>query len=94
MISTDNASSSSDEGEQPSVKKLKLDSKESTAVCYICQLAPLPGKFYPEKAIELGVPKGPLFGDLQLGKTVTLKDGRQVSLKPQCSTACNHWIVN
>ncbi|KAJ7372606.1 Zinc phosphodiesterase ELAC protein 2 [Desmophyllum pertusum] len=73
-------SSSSDEDEQPSAKKYKLDPK-STSVCYICQLAPLPGKFFPKKAKELGVPKGPLFGDLYNGKTVTLEDGRQI--KPE-----------
>lgn len=82
MKSTDDSSSSSDESEQPSVKKWKLDSTESTSVCYICQLVSLPGKFFPKKAIELGVPKGPLFADLHSGKTVTLQDGRQVSLKP------------
>ncbi|XP_078348561.1 zinc phosphodiesterase ELAC protein 2-like [Oculina patagonica] len=79
MKSTDDSSSSSDESEQPSIKKWKLDSNESTSVCYICQLASLPGKFFPNKAIELGVPKGPSFADLVSGKTVTLEDGRQVT---------------
>lgn len=80
----DPSSSSSDESEQPSIKKWKQDSKSSSSVCYICQLASLPGKFFPKKAVELGVPKGPLFTDLHFGKAVTLEDGRQVSLKP-CS---------
>jgi len=35
-----------------------------------------PGKFHPEKALELGVPKGPLWSKLQHGKSVRLKDGR------------------
>ncbi len=37
-----------------------------------------PGRFHPEKAIALGVPKGPLFGALQHGREVTLEGGRVV----------------
>ena len=74
----DSSSSSNVEDKQPSPKKLKPGCKSSTAVCYICQLTSLPGKFFPKKAIELGVPKGPLFGELCSGNTVTLADGRQV----------------
>ena len=33
-----------------------------------------PGKFYPEKALELGVPKGPLWHKLQHGETVSVND--------------------
>jgi ribonuclease Z len=36
------------------------------------------GRFHPEKAAELGVPEGPLWGQLQRGKTVVLEDGRAV----------------
>jgi len=42
---------------------------------------PRPGKFYPEKAIELGVPKGPLWKRLQMGFPVKLADGRII--KPE-----------
>jgi ribonuclease Z len=38
-----------------------------------------PGRFFPEKAKELGVPEGPLFGRLQRGATVTLPDGNVVT---------------
>ena len=87
LKSTDDSSSSNDEDDQPSVKKGRIDTlKTSTTVCYICQLSPLPGKFFPKKAIELGVPKGHLFGELVSGKTVTLDDGRQVCLKSQYYT--------
>lgn len=39
------------------------------------------GEFYPEKAIEMGVKKGPLFGRLQRGEAITLEDGRVI--KPE-----------
>ncbi len=40
-----------------------------------------PGIFYPEKAIEAGVPKGPLWSRLQSGETVTSEHG--TSVRPQ-----------
>jgi ribonuclease Z len=37
-----------------------------------------PGAFHPEAALELGVPRGPLWSELQGGADVTLPDGRIV----------------
>lgn len=36
------------------------------------------GRFNPEKARELGIPEGPLWGQIHAGKTVTLDDGRRI----------------
>ena len=36
------------------------------------------GRFNPDRAQELGIPEGPLWGQLHKGKTVTLPDGRTV----------------
>lgn len=39
------------------------------------------GKFLPEKAKELGIPKGALWGKLAAGETITLENGTQI--KPE-----------
>lgn len=33
---------------------------QSAVACYVCQLATIPGKFDPQKAAQLGVPRGPV----------------------------------
>ena len=37
-----------------------------------------PGEFNLDKALELGIPRGPLYRKLQLGETITLEDGRVI----------------
>lgn len=39
------------------------------------------GRFLVEEAVRLGVPSGPLYGELKRGETITLSDGRQVDGK-------------
>ncbi len=48
-----------------------------TRVCvgYILEEETRPGVFFPEKAMELGVPRGPMWSRLQQGERVTLDDG-------------------
>ncbi|MBD2089369.1 ribonuclease Z [Microcoleus sp. FACHB-1515] len=43
-----------------------------------------PGRFNVEKAIELGIPSGPLYGKLKRGETVTLPDGRSIDGSTLC----------
>ncbi|MCL1966132.1 MAG: ribonuclease Z [Candidatus Bathyarchaeota archaeon] len=39
---------------------------------YVFEEKPRPGKFFPEKAVALGVPEGELWAKLQKGETITL----------------------
>ena len=50
-------------------------------LCFALQEPDRPGFFDKPKALELGIPEGPLFGRLQRGETVTTKDGR--TFKPE-----------
>ncbi|BDA45073.1 probable zinc phosphodiesterase ELAC protein 2 [Coccomyxa sp. Obi] len=61
-----------DDGDAPPL------AEQGAAACYICQLAAMPGRFLPDKAVALGVPKGPLFGRLKAGNAVQTADGRTV----------------
>ncbi len=45
---------------------------------YAFQEKPRPGKFYPKKAVALGVAQGELWSKLQKGETITLPDGKTV----------------
>ena len=45
-----------------------------------------PGRFYPSRAIDLGVPKGPLWAQLKRGSPVTLPSGKVVNPKEVCGT--------
>jgi len=46
---------------------------------YTLEELPRPGVFYPEKALSLGVPRGPLWSALQKGETVELPGGKCIS---------------
>ncbi|MCP4679834.1 MAG: ribonuclease Z, partial [Deltaproteobacteria bacterium] len=63
--------------------ELKWETLNHSTFClgYRLEEPPRPGKFHPERARELGVPEGPLFGKLQTGETVSTPDGRKI--KPE-----------
>ena len=48
-------------------------------LAYCLQEDMRPGKFNKTKALELGIPEGPLFSRLQRGNCVTLQDGRVIT---------------
>jgi ribonuclease Z len=50
----------------------------ATALGYALVEAMRLGRFNPDRARELGVPEGPLWGQLHHGRTVTLPDGRSI----------------
>ena len=54
-------------------------SHTKTCVGYTLEELDRPGEFNPEKAESLGVPRGPLWGKLQKGETVTAENGTLVS---------------
>ncbi|TFG81868.1 MAG: ribonuclease Z [Spirochaetales bacterium] len=49
-----------------------------TCVGYTLEEDKRPGAFHPERAVELGVPKGPLWSRLQAGETADTPAGRTV----------------
>ena len=49
-----------------------------TCVGYTLEELDRPGEFNPERALELGVPKGPLWGKLQKGECVLSETGNEV----------------
>jgi ribonuclease Z len=65
-------------GEGYSVRSFPL---RHTKICvgYSLTESNRPGIFFPEKAIDAGVPKGPMWAELQNGSDVTLPEGRVVS---------------
>jgi ribonuclease Z len=48
-------------------------------VCYIGETPLIPGKFDLQKATELKIPKGPLYGKLKNGFSITLENGTTIS---------------
>ncbi len=47
-------------------------------LCYVIQGPTIPGKFDRVKALQLGVPSGPLCGRLVKGESITTPDGKVV----------------
>ena len=51
-----------------------------------------PGKMNTDLLEELGVPKGPLYGEIKRGKHITLQNGKIVSF-PNCSSKIAHLFI-
>jgi len=49
------------------------------ALAYSMEEKVRPGKFNKKKALDLGIPEGPLFSKIQRGQSVTLKNGNIIS---------------
>jgi len=60
------------ETDEYSIFAIKVNHNIPYAFGYIFLEKPLPGKFHPEKAEELGIPKGPLWKKLQTGETIEI----------------------
>lgn len=78
-------------------KRPRLESLQkaspSLVTSYLIETPPGQGKFDPHKAAALGVPKGPLFGRLQRGESVTLPDGTQVESDQVCGPGVSSTAV-
>ncbi|EGC37574.1 hypothetical protein DICPUDRAFT_94050 [Dictyostelium purpureum] len=66
-------------GKKPNFNQKKESYENSPIVCYIAQTKDFKGKFLPDRAVALGVPKGRAFKDLQDGNSVANKDGVMIS---------------
>ncbi len=62
------------------VIKTALAKHDIPCLAYCIEEKQRPGKFHPEKAKKLGVPEGPLWGDLQHGKVVKIE---RKTVKPE-----------
>lgn len=61
-----------------SVRALKVK-HNVPALAYCLQEHQRPGMFHKAKALELGIPEGPLFSKLQHGQTITLSNGKRIT---------------
>ncbi|MEX2681443.1 MAG: ribonuclease Z [Candidatus Sigynarchaeota archaeon] len=59
-----------------SIDAIAADHTTVQSFSFIFKEAPLPGKFNPERAKALNIPRGHLWGKMQEGQVITLKDGR------------------
>jgi len=57
----------------------EISRPQEAIVCYLCSTPTVRGRFQPEKAMQLNVPKGPLFGRLTQGMSVVLSDGSTIN---------------
>ena len=56
-----------------------VDHRGARAVGYAVEEEDRKGRFNPDLARELGIPEGPLWGEIHRGRSVTLDDGRTIA---------------
>jgi ribonuclease Z len=66
------------EFEEYSIHVLKVK-HNVPAFSYCLEEQQRPGKFNKPKALELGIPEGPLFSKLQCGQAITLANGKKIT---------------
>ena len=64
--------------EAPRTKGVKVFQHSNCVSVFLCKLSDVPGKFYPEKAAELGLRKGPMYRALVDGESVTAPNSRVI----------------
>lgn len=70
---------------QSKYRVLAERSEHSTlSYSYVFEEKEKPGRFYPRKALKLGVPEGPLWSQLQHGKSVKSSSGKIVKPEDVC----------
>ncbi|EGG24069.1 hypothetical protein DFA_06207 [Cavenderia fasciculata] len=52
------------------VKPSTVETDRSSVICYLGKTKPSPGRFYPEKAVALGIPRGAMFQKLIAGESI------------------------
>lgn len=60
------------------IQPVNIDGYKGPSVSYILQMLPVRGRFVVQKARDLGVPPGPLFGQLSGGASVVTPSGNTV----------------
>ena len=78
IISHDITNGDEVEFEEYSIHVLKVK-HNVPAFSYCLEEQQRPGKFNKPKALELGIPEGPLFSKLQCGQTITLANGKDIT---------------
>nr|MDO8110090.1 MBL fold metallo-hydrolase [Candidatus Sigynarchaeota archaeon] len=66
------------ESKNYSVIALNADHTTNQSFSFIYKEHPRAGRFDPERAIALNIPRGHLWGKMQDGQTITMKDGRTI----------------
>ncbi|HTR76883.1 MAG TPA: ribonuclease Z [Gemmatimonadaceae bacterium] len=56
----------------------EVDHRGSASLGYALVEPPRKGRFHRERAVELGIPEGPLWGRIHRGLPITLEDGRTI----------------